>query len=114
MLEGAPTGTDVPLVIQVGKWRRQIKVPSVASCQDTPLMDPQLTRLPRNKTEGDIPKLAIAVGSAEQVRAILPYTECRLLRPILSQHRHATLRWLAAHLLDLHVSIPGLVSETEP
>src|SRR5688572_15581258 len=53
-LDKMPAGANIPLVIQVGKWRRQLVLPSVAPCVETALTDPQLTRLPRNKTEGDI------------------------------------------------------------
>jgi hypothetical protein len=62
-----PPGLPVPLVVQIGKWRREVMLASVASCQTTTL-NPNDTRLPKNRFDGyggmaDIPKMAIAMAS---------------------------------------------------
>ena len=62
-LKNVPVGDDIPLVMQAGKWRRQITLTTKpVACQDNPITDIQQTRLPKNKAEGDMPLIALTSG----------------------------------------------------
>jgi hypothetical protein len=71
-LENAPAGKDIPLVIQVGKWRRQITIPEVTPCAETKLTDAERTRLPRNRSEGDMPRIAVTAGVCDNIACLIP------------------------------------------
>jgi hypothetical protein len=70
VLRRVPVGKDIPLVIQIGRWRRQIRIPEVTACAETRL-PADLARLPRSRAEGDIPQFAIATGSYDPMDCLL-------------------------------------------
>jgi hypothetical protein len=71
VLTGVPTGDNVPIVVQLGKWRRQTAIPKVTGCVDNPLNDPNLTRLPVNQMEGSMPHVALTTGGCDQMGCML-------------------------------------------
>jgi hypothetical protein len=69
-MSNVPSGSDIPLFVTIGKWRRKVSIPQVLPCQDNPLPN-TITSLPKNKTEGDIPKIAITTGSQDALECLL-------------------------------------------
>ena len=75
-IANAPCGTNIPLVIQLGRWRRQITIPSVACCASTALT-PAQTHLPRTRTgepgdlRSDIPLMAVSTGAVDPLHCVL-------------------------------------------
>jgi hypothetical protein len=72
-LTGVPAGASVPLVLQVGKWRRSLHV-HVAACQDNPQLDKSLT-LPKTVAAGDtddnMPDIAVSTGVADTLECLM-------------------------------------------
>ena len=70
VLRDVPVGANIPLVIQLGRWRRQVTISNVASCVDNALPT-TLTRLPRSRAEGDIPLMAMVTGNVDALECVL-------------------------------------------
>jgi hypothetical protein len=70
VLSNVPVGPDVPLVIQVGDWRREINIGSVEACKDTAIAD-QTLRLPARQSEGNLPKIAVATGRLDALECLV-------------------------------------------
>ena len=72
-LRGAPDGANVPLFIQIGKWRRKMTVPKVVDCQTTqlPISGTGQPRLPRKRSEGTLPQMALLTGGCDNVACFL-------------------------------------------
>jgi len=72
-LPNVPTGKNVPLVVQIGKWRRIITVPNIKDCATTPLPSSGAgqARLPKNHKEGDMPQMALLTGALDDLGCFL-------------------------------------------
>ena len=69
-LRHVPADVDFPLVVQIGKWRRQVMISAVAPCSTTALTTEE-TRLPKNSDEGHIPRIAISTGRIDGLECVL-------------------------------------------
>jgi hypothetical protein len=69
-LDDIPVSDNLPVVIQVGKWRKQITIPTVTSCADNPIAADQ-TRLPADQGEGEMPQIALTTGEADALECLL-------------------------------------------
>jgi hypothetical protein len=71
VLKNVPAGSNIPLVMQVGKWRKQITVPEITPCTENFAIDPDVMRLPAKQSEGDMPQIAIATGGCDAFECLL-------------------------------------------
>jgi len=75
-LTDVPCGTNIPLVIQLGRWRREITIPNVPCCAHTSLTNAQ-THLPRSSVgepgdvRSDIPLMAFSTGNVDTLHCVL-------------------------------------------
>lgn len=70
VLENAPVGEDIPLVVQVGDWRREFNIGTVSACTDTPVPD-QTLRLPAMRSQGDMPKIAVGTAFFDSLECLV-------------------------------------------
>ena len=66
-LDNVPFGDNIPVVVQIGKWRRTTVLANVPVCSETTVD----FRLPKNRAEGDIPRIAVATGAADPLPCLL-------------------------------------------
>src|SRR5678815_4319960 len=73
-LHDVPAGSNVPVVVQIGKWRRRFTVPFVSACVDNPLPD-KAARLATEPLEtspdDDVPRIAVGTGAEDALECLL-------------------------------------------
>ena len=72
-LTNVPSGTNIPIVIQSGKWRYQGIIPTVTQCVNN-VAPETATTMPTSHSVGDIPKIALVTGSVDSLECVLRKT----------------------------------------
>jgi hypothetical protein len=74
-LSNVPVGGSIPIVIQLGRWRRQFTVNVATPCgvntANAAGMAAGFLRMPRTQAEGDIPLTAISTGDVDAMECVL-------------------------------------------
>lgn len=70
-LRRVPVTERTPIVIQKGRWRKVVYA-HVGRCVKQGLSADE-TRLPRNKVEGSLPRMAVAVGEWDSIECVLKH-----------------------------------------
>lgn len=65
-----PSGEQLELVVQTGKWQRTTTLEGVVACQDNPVSEGD-TRLPRKSSEGNLPSIALISGGEDTLECLL-------------------------------------------
>ncbi len=80
VLPGAPSGSSIMLVVQLGRWRRifQVSIPSPCSMNMVTgtgtggaTIQGGILTMPKNKGEGDIPLTVVVTGDADALECVL-------------------------------------------
>ena len=72
-LTDVPDGANIPLVVQIGKWRKEITIPSITECSANMVPSGNVT-LPKNLSDGkfaSIPNIAVSTGGADTLECLL-------------------------------------------
>jgi hypothetical protein len=69
-LTGVPATTHVPLVVQTGKWRREVFLSKVTACTDN-MVAAADSRLPGKRSEGDMPQMLLMTGGCDDLGCFL-------------------------------------------
>ncbi len=69
-LRNVPADVEFELVVQIGKWRRTVTISPVDPCTVRELQSHD-TRLPRNRSEGHIPRIAVSTGAIDGLECVL-------------------------------------------
>lgn len=73
VLHDAPAGSNIPVVVQVGRWRHKAVIPAVPSCVNT-AMSTVATQLPSTQGGGsddNIPLIAVVTGASDVSECLL-------------------------------------------
>ncbi len=68
-ISNVPQRENIPIVVQAGKWRRQVTLASATDCGDTAL-GAELSRLPRSRAEGDLPHIAVMRAGSDALECL--------------------------------------------
>ncbi len=69
-LTGVPHGKQVPITVQVGKWRRTTYVDINSDC-GTNTVPAGVLHLPGKKSDGDMPRMAVLTGGCDDLGCFL-------------------------------------------
>jgi hypothetical protein len=72
-LKNVPVGSNIPVAIQLGRWRREVTFNVTTACASSAVGD---IRMPRNRTDGlgnqaDIPLTALSTGTIDAMECVL-------------------------------------------